>query len=184
MQEIKINNTVVLLQDFEKPGQGKIIIADDYMGAFTYTWGAMGCSIAEFIKSINSGYFSGKLCRNTYVFSAKKSVSSVRRYIKDELKYELPWYKFMPAQKEMREELKKLESCNYADEFINSMSCFPEHLMCPDLNYSEEKEFKGLIDSVFTCEPWHFIVQDYSDEYKWLCDLHRALKKKITKQTC
>ena len=45
MESFKINGTDIIFQDFEKKGQGKIIIADNWRGAFTYSWGAMGGNI-------------------------------------------------------------------------------------------------------------------------------------------
>lgn len=182
MINIKIDNTDIILQDFDKEGQGKIIIADTWHGAYTYSWCSMGNNISDFICRINSSYFADKLIPGScYVFSGKITAKNIRRFIRTELSYDLPWYKFMSAQKELREKLKEIESMTSENEFVDY--CFRLHkdLMCYDLSFKEENEFLGIIESIFSCEPWHFVGQETSNSYKWLCKLHSELVKKLNK---
>lgn len=178
-ETIVIDGTTVILTDYEKVGQGKIIIADDWSGAFTYTWGSMGSGIKEFILSINNGYFANKLTSDDYEFCGKRTATNIRRFIREDMKYELPWYKFMSAQKELREKIREIEGMSDSNEFIHWCSALPDSLMCYDLDYSEEKEFKNDIEGIFNSEPWNFIGKKTTIEYNWLCELHEKLKERI-----
>lgn len=179
MKNLKIKQTDIFIEDFEKEGQGKITISDPWMGAFTYSWGAMGSKIEEFLRTINPDYFAGKLCRENYVFDAKTSVKNIRKYIKDELKYDLPYYKFPELQKELRTELKRLEKCSTENEFVDACFALPERLICMGATYREENEFKDIISGIFKTEPWGFIGQKPSQEYVWLKQLHSDLKRML-----
>lgn len=178
MQAIKIKDTDVILQDFEKIGQGKIIIADPWNGAFTCTWGAMGSNIKEFICRINKEYFADKLIPGScYVFSGKQTARNVRKYIREEMYGDLPWFKYMPAQKELREKIKEIEYMDSENEFVDFAFSLHNRLNCFGLDRNEERKFLDIIESVFTCEPWHFIGQETSPTYRWLCDLHKKIIK-------
>lgn len=184
MELIKFKDTDIILQNFEKNGQGKIIVADNWRGAFTYSWGAMGSDINNFICDINNDYFARKLLSGgCYTFSGKKSVSNVRKYIREELYYDLPWYKYMGAQKELREALKTMENTSSPDEFVYGMSQLSNRLMCYELDINEERDFMDIVKSHFENEPWHFIGEDLSNEYHWLCDIHNKLKKELKRKT-
>lgn len=178
MKNLKIKQTDIFIEDFEK-GQGKITISDPWMGAFTYFWGAMGSEIEEFLKTINSDYFAGKLCRENYVFDGKASVKNIRKYIRYELKYELPYYKFPKLQKELRAELKRLENCSTNNEFVDACFGLPDRLLCMGVTYQEENEFKDIISGIFKTEPWGFIGTKPSQEYIWLKQIHSQLKQII-----
>lgn len=177
MKILKIDQTDIFLEDYEKLGQGKITISDPWIGAFTYSWGSMGSQISEFIKSINEDYFAGKLCNESRVFDGKQSTKAIRKYIREEMKYELPFYKFQELQKEMREKINELEECETENEFVNSCERLPDSIYGLDVGYEEEKEFKKIIDPVFKCEPWNFISNKPSQEYLWLTKIHKKLKK-------
>lgn len=180
MENIKINDTDIILQDFEKLGQGKIIIADVWNGAFTYTWGAMGSNIKDFICRINKEYFADKLLPNScYVFSGKQTAKNIRRHIREEMRGDLPWFKYMPAQKELREKIKYIEHIESEHEFVNYVTGLHNRLICFGLNSVEEREFLEIIESAFSCEPWHFIGKETSGSYKWLCKLHGELVKRL-----
>lgn len=176
METLKIDTTNIFLEDLGD-GKGRITISDDYRGAFNHYWGSMGCSLNEFLINIDSCYFAGKLCRTRTEFDAKKSVSNIRKYIKTELSTELPFWKFMPAQKELRESLNELEDCETSNEFIDQCLALPGNLFCFGLDRDEEEEFKSIIAEVFTCEPWLFIEEVDSSEVKWLMSLHGKIKK-------
>ena len=180
MKIVKIGYTDVMLDDYGS-GRGKITISDGEMGAYTYYWGSMGSPLEEFICRTNSGYFSDKLAVERRVFSAKLSVSSIRKFIREELKHELPWYRYHSAQKEMREELKNLEDCHSERDFVEQCEGLPERLYCSDITLTEERDFKDTINSIFTCEPWHFIETVPSRQLVWLGELHVKLKKELTK---
>ena len=174
-----IDNTDIILKNLSNLGEGKIIIANNYYGAFTYSWGSMGKNIEKFICNINKQYFADKLVRNKYEFNGKLSAKNIRKYIRTELKYELPYWKYMSGQKELRNEIKKLESCSNEYEFVDMCQSIPDNLICFDLSYEEEKEFKSIISGIFKTEPWLFIGKNVTHEYKWLCNLHEKLKKEL-----
>jgi len=178
MKTLNIEGTDIYMEDIED-GRGKITISDSWRGAYTHFWGAMGSNISKFLCDINADYFADKLCTNTYKFSGKKSVKNVRKYIREEMSYDLPWYEFMSAQKELRKKLKAMESCSSANEFVDRMSNLHNELYCLDLSYDEEKEFLDIIKSHFACEPWNFIQEEVSNEYVWLCNIHKKLKVKL-----
>lgn len=138
MNRFKIEDADIILENYEN-GQGKIIISDLYNGSFSYYWGSMGESIEEFLKSINSSYFADKLCSNRFVFSGKKTAKEIRRYIREDMKYDLPWYKFQSGQKELRERLKEIERSDNQYEALSLIQGLPDNLMCFDMEYKEEK---------------------------------------------
>lgn len=175
LRKLKIKDADVFLEDYET-GKGKITISSFNYGAFTFYWGSMGSDLKDFLLRINGDYFAGKLSSNSYVFDAKGSTKNVRKHIREELSYELPRYKFMSAQKEMREAIKKLEYVSSNNEFVARMIDLPDNLMCYDLDYKEESEFKDIIEGVFKSEPWHFIAEKQSNEYNWLVGFHKDLQ--------
>jgi hypothetical protein len=183
METLKIGSTDIYLVDGERVGQGKITVSDGYRGAFTTSWGAMGSKLSEFLCGINEYYFAENMLGavSSQVFDGKRSVTNIRKYIREELSYDLPWYIFMSAQKEMRQELKKLEECNSETDFVYRCQNFVDELLCDGLNYKDESEFKTIIRDVFDGEPWNYIATKESSTYLWLCDLHKKIKKRLKK---
>lgn len=176
MTILKIGTTDIFLDDFDN-GRGKITISDWDKGAFTYYWSSMGCDLLPFIKDINADYFADKLCVNRTIFDSELTVKNVRRNFRDVFKSELPWYLYPTAQKELREAIKELEYCTSPDEFIHKMNGLVDGLWCSDLSYEDEKEFKGKLGDFFSCEPWLYICTSPSNDYKWLVELHKKIKK-------
>lgn len=175
MNRFQIKTADIILENLEN-GKGKIIISDLNNGSFSFFWDAMGDTIENFLKSINSDYFADKLCNNRYEFSAKKTAKEIRRYIREEMKYELPWYKFKSAQKELREKIKEIERSENQYEALQLIQSLPYNLMCFDLSFSEEKEFLEIISDMVSTEPWNFLQNDYSKEYKYLENLHTQIR--------
>lgn len=168
--------TSVYLEDFGE-GKGKIIVDSYGYGASSHYWGAMGSDLKEFIVSINSDYFAGKLSRSEYVFSGKATAREVRRYIREELPYELPWYKYQSAQKELRKHIKEIEYLGSVEEFVSHMDWLDPGTMTYELDRDEEKEFIEVVEGHLKSEPWHFAMEDTSKEYKFLQKVHTQLKK-------
>ena len=175
MNRFKIKTADIILENYEK-GQGKIIISDLYNGSFSYYWGSMGESIEEFLMSINSSYFAGKLCVNQFVFSGKQTAKEIRKYIREEMKYDLPWYRFKDGQKELREKIKEIERSENQYEALSIIESLPNSLFCLDMDYKEEKEFIQIIKDMVSTEPWNFLQNDYSQEYRYLTKLHKQIK--------
>lgn len=175
---LKIGITDVFLEDFGE-GAGKITVSDWENGAFTYYWGSMGegYNLRLFLKKTNADYFARKLCNKKDKFDAKLSVKSVRKAFRDFSQYDLPWYKYPTAQKELREAITDLENSYSEDHFINKMCSIVDNLMCYELTREEERDFIGKLGDFFNCEPWHFIETKPSDEYLFLYDLHNKIKK-------
>ena len=181
MNRLNIKTADILLENYEV-GQGKIIISDLDFGSWSFYWGSMGSKIEDFIQGINADYFAGKLCNTKDVFCSKTTAKAIRKYIKEELTYDLPWYRFASAQKEMREEIKKIEFSSSQEEALAIMSAMHTSLICYDLDRQDEKEFLGIIEGVFSCEPWYFLKTKPSREYNYLYKLHKSLKTRLS--TC
>lgn len=181
MKHIKIGNTDVFLDD-KGEGKGKITISDtEYDYNFSFYWGAMGCNLEEFLLQINPDYFEGKLNMGDQgVFDAKGSIKNVRRYIREEMEYQLPWYLYPSAQKELRERLRWIEEyCCSEDEFVNDMTTLTESIYCMDLTRNEERNFLGII-SELEQEPWYFIEKKPSQKSVWLKNFLPKLKKELS----
>ena len=180
MNTIQVGNTEVILQNYDL-GQGKIIVSDLDKGSWSYYWGAMGGkTIEEFLKQTNGDYFAGKLCNEQYQFSAKNTARNIRQHIREEMNYDLPWYKFQSGQKELREKISDLEreaSCKY--EALNIIEHLHSSLWCLDMSYEDGKEFLSIIETHFTQEPWWFLGEELSQEYIFLKKLHQKLIKKL-----
>tara|TARA_R110000796_G_scaffold88978_1_gene192343 strand:+ start:1321 stop:1875 length:555 start_codon:yes stop_codon:yes gene_type:complete len=182
MNHIEIGNTDVFLEDLGE-GKGKITISDTEGFNFSHYWGSMGGPLDEFILQLDEGYFSMKLkpIDDRGVFCSKRSVSAIRKFIKEEYSYELPWYAFKEFQKELREELREISKYSHSEEdFVRRCEELRNHCWYSD-GYKQEKEFKEIMDSLFQ-EPWHFIVKTESNDTIFLKNLLPKLKKVLTKQ--
>lgn len=177
MKTIQIGSTEVILQNYEI-NQGKIIVSDLYNGSYSYYWGAMGGTLEEFIKSTSPDYFAGKLCNEQYVFSGEATAKAIRRYIKNDMSYDLPWYKYMPAQKELREAIKEIEKCEDKHDALYQIERFKD-IYAIGMGADEDKEFEKIMESHFNCEPWNFLETEPSPSYKFLVKVHKELKKKL-----
>jgi|TARA_R110000851_G_scaffold56073_3_gene131186 hypothetical protein len=181
MNRLSVKTADIIFENYEL-GKGKIIISDLEFGSWSFYWGSMGSSIEEFIQRINPDYFAGKLCDTEDVFCSKATAKAVRKYIKEELAYDLPWYKFASAQKEMREMIKEIERSYSQEDALHIMTTMHKNLMCYDLDRHDEKEFLGIIEGIFSCEPWHFLQNKRSREYNYLHNLHKLLKVSLAKK--
>lgn len=141
----------------------------------------MGDSLPEFLKNIDEDYFTSKLlgAQSCYTFCSKKTFRNIRDHIKTEMSYNLPWYKHMEFQKDMRYELKEFQSrCEDNNQFVEGWYRFVDGL--PYYNIEDkwdrkeiEQEFKNI------SEPWVFIGEKLSPEYKWLVKLFHKLKSRL-----
>ena len=177
LEKFYIGETKIILDDLGE-GRGSLTISDGY-NAYDYFWGSMGGTLNGFILRINNGYFAGKMLghRDNYEFDAKISLRNVRAQLKEDL----PWYEYMSAQKELREELRNLKYCLSKEEFVNELSDLHHNLMCYDLNRYEEVEFLDIIRNGICCEPWHLLGTKPSHEYNFLANLLPKLQKHIKK---
>ena len=184
LTRIKIDNTDVFLEELGN-SKGKITISDTYNHNYSYFWGAMGGTLVDFICSINSGYFADKLMghHSNYKMDVKKTFSTLRKFIATDL--DLPFYKQMKFQKDLREKLKEFQNeCEeneskdyfvtfFFSNFINRLSFYEI-----DDRYereSIEKDFTGI------SEQWNFIEETVNDECLWLQRFHKKLKAKLLK---
>ena len=175
MNRFQIETADIILENHEA-GKGKIIISDLSNGSFSFYWGSMGETIEEFLKGINSSYFADKLCNNRFEFSAKQTAKEIRRYIREEMSYELPWYKFRLSQKELRKSIKRIEKSNSQQEALYLIQDLPNSVYCTELSFKENNEFSKIIEDMVSTEPWNFLQQSYSAEYKYLENLHKRIR--------
>ena len=182
MESFKIGETDIILEDYGD-GKGKIIIANTWGYNYSYYWGSMGSSLKEFLCSINMYYFTNKLSdpSDNGVFSAEKSVSNFRKYLKTEFKYDLPWYKWPEAQKSLREELKNIEECESEESFVYNMNKLYLNIDYSSLDRYDEEEFIDIIKSACN-EPWCFIEKKDSNKTIFLKRLFPKLQKELKKQ--
>jgi len=135
IEVIKIDDTDIILQD-EGDGRGKITISNSWGYNYSHFWGSMGGSLKEFLLRINEGYFIDKLSDfdDRGVFDGKATMTAVRKHIREEMSYELPWYKYMSAQKELREKFKEMERIEDENSFVDAMSSLESSLIVWDLD--------------------------------------------------
>lgn len=175
--KMKIGNTDVVLTDMGS-GKGAILVRNYDYGSFSYTWGAMGSSLKEFLLDINSDYFASKLCVNANEFCIKGTLANLRR----EIKGVLPWYEFTEGQKEMRDAIKKnLSYCVNERQFVSECFDLHKYLVIPEYGYRKEEEFKEEIEGVFNTDPWNYISTKPTKQYKWLTKIHGKIKKELSK---
>ena len=98
------------------------------------------------------------------------------------MNYELPFYKYMGGQKELRGLIKELEKTETQYEALYLMENMSEKIYGFDMSYEETKEFEEIISSIFDTEPWHFLGEELTTEYKELSKLHKKLKNFLTKE--
>jgi hypothetical protein len=142
----------------------------------------MRSTIKEFLCSIDSSYFVNAL-KSPYdrgSFDAKTTLKAVRRYIRKDMSYELPWYKFREAQKELRSEFKRIEKeCEDEREFVDRMQRIKDISFDID-DYWEEKYFKEALSGLCD-EPWHFICKGDSYDTNYLKKLFPLIQKELKK---
>lgn len=180
MRIIKIDETEIFLDDLGS-GRGKITISNTYGYNFSYYWGSMGSSLCEFLCNIDESYFITKLSNKPYSFNSKLTAKDIRKYIRKELSYDLPWYKYMEFQKSLREWISGIEEIESENEFVdycyNILNSYV--LDFSTLNRHEEKEIRDILKSSFMQEPWHFIQQGDSHEAVFLKKLFKKLQKEL-----
>jgi hypothetical protein len=187
MQKLTIGSTDVILEDLGE-GRGKVIIADFENDAFNYYWGSMGSSLSDFLLGINPDYFAGKLCphEQSDEFDCKSTFTALRKFIREEMNDELPWYSFMSAQKEMRKKINEMESeCHSGEHFVSMMQGFSDSLnvfLLDDMTFLEGMEFEKIL-SPLDNEPWHFIEKMPSRKFNFLMELLPKIKKELKNQS-
>lgn len=133
----------------------------------------------ERMKRTDAGYFANALAVEKYVYSGKATAKNVRRYLREELKYDLPWYKHLETQKELRELIKELETCDSQDYAIQIIGNLHSNVYYWDMDRYEERELSKLLEDHFACEPWNFLETEPSPQYKFLVKLHKELIKQL-----
>ncbi len=183
---LKIDETDIFIQE-HGDGRGKITISNTYGKNYSYYWGSMHGTMVDFLKSMSSDYFAGKLlgAKSSYDMDVKATFKAIRRHIADEIG--LKWYEHMEFQKDMREKLNEfqhqIESDQSQELFVYKFPQFIDNLDyyliedSPVYSYhtrnSLEREFKNI------SECWGFIQTKVSAEHHWLENLHNKIKKKL-----
>lgn len=179
---LKIDSTDIFLEEIGE-NQGKITISDTWGHNYSTYWGAMGGSLKDFIKRINSDYFANKLMGSTsiYEMDVKATFSAIRKHISSEIG--LPWYEHQIFQKDMREKLKNFQNeCEenewenyFVDKFFDSFINRLDFYLIEDKFEREylEKQFRGI------SEWWYFIQSKPNRKFVWLQELHSKLKKEL-----
>ncbi len=180
MNIFKIGSTEIILRN-ESDGVGKIIISDLERGSYSHFWGAMGNSIEKFLCEINEGYFASKLCNQQFSFSGKATAKYIRKYIREELSYDLPWYEYMTFQKQFRAKIKELEEMQSEEQAFYFISGLHEQDYDFD-SFAEEREVRAVLKNSFSNDTHYFLQTDYSREYKFLEKLHKGIKSYLETQ--
>lgn len=177
---LKINTTDIILIDYGNESSGKVIISDnEYDINCSYYWGSMASNLNGFISRINPDYFASKLSNTKYVFSAKNTAKAIRKYIKENMAYELPWYKWPHHQKTLRAAIKEIESASCQNEALHLIENLHKGYDIEAGSYEEIIEFQSLLETHFNNEAWHFLETETSAEYEFLAKLLPLLKKKL-----
>lgn len=179
---LKIENTDVFLEELGE-SRGKLTVSDTYGHNYSTYWGAMGCTLKEFICRINSDYFANNLMgyASMYEIDIKATFAAIRKHISNEIG--LHWYNHIVFQKDMREKLKTFQNeCKenvwenyFVDKFLNSFIDRLDFYLIEDKFEREylEKQFKNI------SEWWCFIHSKPNRNFIWLQKLHSKLKKEL-----
>jgi hypothetical protein len=175
METIRIGYTDIIFMD-EGPGKGKIIISDDDWGYnFSYYWGAMGKeTIKEFVSTINTSYFIGKLCPS---MKGPLDVKTIKEAFEDN---GYGWYKHLEFQKDMREVINDMQSEVYDDrDLVDSLDNLKHRLSfyLIDDRY-DRQDIQSIFDDMW-CECWYMFEYEEPREHKFLAELHKKIKKHI-----
>lgn len=174
-KKIELQKGVIVFIAEISEREGKVIV-EGYGKTWSYSWGAAGDKgIIEFLKSINSDYFAGKLCNEMMAFSAKESLKKFKR----ELREEMEWYEHLELQKELRGYLREIENnCTGFHEFMEEISALPRKFTSH--GDRDRQDFKSSLENVCLM-PHDYLDNDYTDEYKWLMKIHKELVAKLKK---
>ncbi len=183
MIAFKVNTADVILNDLGD-GQGKIIISDGNWGYnFSYYWGAMGTrTLIDFLTNIGTDYFVGKLGPNARgEINSKKTLTNIRKGIKEYFSSEYPWYEEKEFQSDLRDRLKQIgrEGFYSPEHFINVIQYLVDNL---DYYTIDKKHVRENIESIFKGifeEPWYYIVYDEHKEVTYLKKFHKQLIKEL-----
>lgn len=190
IQNLNIDGTDVILQDYEF-GKGKIIISDNqYDYNFSYHWGAMSDTLKDFLLRINEDYFVKNLTTVTRGrFDSKTTMKNVRHWWKKESG--IAWYEYKEEQKTLRQELRFIENiCSDDQYFVERMGRIKDSFYFPtprNYNFTEHKfdiclksDFELAIEALAS-EPWHHIVYKEPYENIWLSKFFPKLQKELKK---
>ena len=182
IRRIKIDTTDIFLENLG-PGRGKIIIADPYGGSYSYFWGSMGKTIEEFILGMDFGYFHKNVNpHDDGDFNGKKTVRNIRKTLREDFSYDLPWYEHMEAQKELREKLRELEQCENDYEFVDCAGSLAGNLDLFDIDSTfDRNNFRESVGRLMD-EPWYYIEKGPSRNTLFLTALFPKLKNAIKKE--
>ena len=178
IEKIEFGYTDIYIEYDENGGKLTISNTDDYN--FSNYWGAIGKqTFKDFLIGLDESYFVPKMSGHTQQrgpIDITNTIRNVRRYIREELKDELPWYKFMTAQKELREAISDLKWSYDDRDFVDKMNCLTDTIYGDGLNRADTQEFLGIVEGLCT-EPWHFLMYKKSREVLFLEDLLPQLQK-------
>jgi len=142
----------------------------------------MNSNIKDFLLRINYDYFYRTLRFDTKGnFNPKSTTSNIRKYIKDEFKYELPFYKHMEFQKDMRIKLKELESITIDSIYYDELYYLYDRLDFDLVDKHDRSEIQSIFESICRCEQHHFFIYDESDENVFLSKIYKKLIKQLKK---
>ena len=115
VEHIKIESTDIFLETIDER-KGKITISNTWGYNFSYSWGAMGKPLKDFLIGCDKSYFARALCPidKMNVFCGKRTATAIRRAIKEFLPN---WYTHTEFQKEMRKSIREVESIQDIHDF-------------------------------------------------------------------
>lgn len=183
MELLKLQETDVILQEFGEK-EGKIIISNLGYGSFSYQWGAMKSTLKEFLCGMNESYFVDKLAPTRQgKLDIKKTMSVFRREIRDVL--QLPYWKEMEFQKELRFELNRIEKtgCEDSHTLMSELDSLLSYRLDFYLikNKQDKDEIESGLKSIFQDEVWHSFVYGEPREYDFLRKTLKELKTTLQK---
>ena len=157
VKEINIDGDIFTLKDYGNNSSGKLTVEIAYGSTFSAYWGSMGSSLEGFICRCDVSYLKGCLRAGGLKFSPKKTLKNIRAKIREEI----PYYRFREAQKQLREDLKKLENYDDRAVFHSELSHLVERIS-EQFNDSSEDSFdkKEAIETLDNIDNYFW---NYSD---------------------
>jgi hypothetical protein len=186
IRKIRIKEYDVLLENLG-PNAGKVIIASPYFNTSHY-WGSMGGTLEEFICSINSDYWVGKLRPQSAKdeLDVKKTFSALRKSLNECIREEsssFGWWTEPEFQMELRERIRDIENAvddqyGFVEAIRNLSNYLPYYMISDDGN---RRRFESAISNAFL-EPWHYLTFKEPWDLKVLVMIHKELKKILEKE--
>lgn len=187
IRKLAIDEATVYLEELG-PRAGKVMLTMPNGEAYSYSWGAMGGTLTEFLQGISAEYFARNLVPpdSQQMMDVPATFATVRKFIREEIR--LAGYQHMEFQKDMRAHLRSFQEemedhpsdRAFVDRFNPAFISRLNFYLIEDQSERNcmEREFKNL-----SSEPWHYIAHSPSPAMKAVKALHGKLVARLKQET-